>query len=65
VLIAGVQGLNHACQSTMLLSGMLVDWRCAEVGTSTDFHMGNRELPVRRQMSDLYCWYLGEQGRNL
>ena len=55
MLIAGVQGLNHACQSTMLLSGMLVDWRCAEVGTSTDFHMGNRELPVRRQMSDLYC----------
>lgn len=55
VLVAGVQGLNHAYQSTVLSSGMLVDWRCAQIGTWRDFPMGNGELHVQRQMSNLHC----------
>ena len=51
MLVADVLGLNCAAyQSTVLLSGMLVDWRCAQV---VIFPTGNRELRVWRQMNNL------------
>lgn len=55
MLVAGVRSLNRAYQSTMLLSGMLVNCRCAQVGTSSDFPMDNSELHAQRQMSRLRC----------